>query len=409
MKWSKLLTLLLVLALFAGLAGTTAKKLWHGIPLGLDLQGGFDVLYEVLPTENQPVTREGVLATQRALENRVNAIGAREPNITIEGSNRIRVQLAGVENQEEAKRILGEPAKLEFRAPDDKTVLLTGADLKPNARFQQDSQTGQVVVAVEFKEPKKLQDVTTQYLGQPMGIYLNGRQLSKPTIQSIISTGTAQITGLRDAKEATELANLLNAGALPYPIKELSSMSVGATLGQAALEKTMYAAGVAFVLIFVFMIVFYRLPGLIANIALLMYMYLLIAVFRGMDIVLTLPGLAALILGVGMAVDVNIITYERIKDEFRSGKTLLSSIIMGQKRSMPTIIDANTTSLIAGAIMFWFGSGQVRGFAVAHMISILATFLTAVLLSRWMLILLARSNLVKNPWWFGARKESEAK
>jgi SecD/SecF fusion protein len=124
---------------------------------------------------------------------------------------------------------------------------------------------------------------------------------------------------------------------------------------------------------------------------------------------LTLPGLAALILGVGMAVDVNIIAYERMKDEFRGGKTLLSSVIMGQKRSLPTIIDANTTSLIAGAIMFLVGSGQVRGFAVAHIISILATFLTAVLLSRWMLILLVRSNLIQNPWWFGASKGGDAK
>ncbi|WP_018130836.1 protein translocase subunit SecD [Effusibacillus pohliae] len=408
MKWSKLITLLIVLALFAGLAGMTTKRLWDGIPLGLDLQGGFDVLYEVLPADNQPVTREGVLATQRALENRVNALGVREPNITIEGTNRIRVQLAGVENQEEAKRILGEPAKLEFRAPDDKTVLLTGADLKPNARYQQDPNTGRPEVAVEFADPKKLQDVTTKYLGQQMGIWLNGRMLSKPFIQAVISDGKAVINGMASPKEANELATLLNAGALPYPIKELSSMSVGATLGQAALQKTLYAAGIAFILIFVFMLVVYRLPGLIANIALLMYMYLLVAVFRGMDIVLTLPGLAALVLGVGMAVDVNIIAYERMKDEFRAGKTLLSAVIMGQKRSLPTIIDANTTSLIAGAIMLWFGSGQVRGFAIAHIISILASFLTAVLLSRWMLLLLVRSNLVKNPWWFGAPKEGKA-
>lgn len=408
-KWNKLLTLLLVLVLFAGLAGTTTTKLWKGIALGLDLQGGFDVLYEVMPTEKDAVTYEGVVATQRALENRVNAIGVSEPNITIEGTNRIRVQLAGVTDQENAKKILGEPAKLEFRAPDDKTLLLTGGDLKPNARFQQDPQTGRIEIAVEFKDPKKLQDVTTKYLGQPMGIFLNDKQLSKPTIQNIISNGQAVITGMESPKEATDIANLLNAGALPYPIKELSSMSVGATLGQAALQKTMYAAGIAFVLIFAFMIAVYRIPGLIANVALLMYMYLLIAIFSGMHVVLTLPGLAALILGVGMAVDVNIIAYERMKDEFRSGKTLLSAVIMGQKRSLPTIIDANTTSLIAGAIMFLVGSGQVRGFAVAHIISILTTFLTAVLVSRWMLMLLVRSNLIKNPWWFGASKGGEAK
>ncbi|BCJ88134.1 protein translocase subunit SecD [Effusibacillus dendaii] len=409
MKWSKLVTLLLVVAVFAALAGTTTTKLWKGIQLGLDLQGGFDVLYQVQPTATDKVTPEGVIATQQALERRANAFGGSEPNISIEGTDRIRVQLAGIQNQDEAKRILGEPAKLEFRAPDDKTVLLTGADLKSNARYQQDPNTGAAVVAVEFKEPKKFEDVTTKYLGQQVGIFLNDKPLSKPKIETVISTGQAVITGMANPQEATRLAQLLNAGALPYPIKELSSMSVGATLGQAALQKTLYAAVVAFALIFAFMIVVYRLPGLIANIALLMYIYLLLAVFDGLKIVLTLPGLAALVLGVGMAVDVNIIAYERIKDEFRSGKTLLSSVIMGQKRSMRTIIDANTTSLIAGAIMFWFGTGQVRGFAIAHMISILVTFLTAVLLSRWMLQLLIRSNLVKNPWWFGASKKGAAK
>lgn len=401
-KWSKITTLLLILVLFFALAGTTAKKLWTGIPLGLDLQGGFDVLYQVEPTKDMPVTREGVLATRNAIENRVNALGVKEPEISVEGSDRIRVQLAGVKDQQEAKAIIGKPAKLEFRAPDGKTVLLTGADLKSNAKAVLDQQTNAPVVTVEFKEPQKFAAVTQKYLGQPVGIWLDGQLISDPVIQQVIAGGQAQITGQKTLKEAQQLADLLNAGALPYPIKELSSMAVGATLGQAALQNTLKAGVLAYVLIFVFMLIFYRLPGLVANLALLMYIYVIILVFRGLGIVLTLPGLAALILGVGIAVDVNIISYERIKDEFQAGKTLLSAIIMGEKRSLPTIIDANITSLIAAGLLFWFGSGQVRGFAVAEVISILSSFLTAVLLSRWMLMLLVRSNLVKNPWWFGA-------
>jgi preprotein translocase subunit SecD len=401
-KWSKIISLLLVLVLFFALAGTTAKKLWTGIPLGLDLQGGFDVLYQVQPTKDQPVTREGVLATRNAIENRVNALGVKEPEISIEGNDRIRVQLAGVKDQQEAKEIIGKPAKLEFRAPDGKTVLLTGKDLKSNATAVLDQQTGAPVVTVEFKDPQAFAKVTQKYLGQPVGIWLDNQLISNPVIQQVIGGGQAQITGEKTLKDAQTLANLLNAGALPYPIKELSSMAVGATLGQAALKDTLKAGYIAFALIFLFMLVFYRIPGLVANIALMMYVYLIIAVFKGLGIVLTLPGLAALILGVGIAVDVNIIAYERIKDEFAQGKTLLSSVIMGQKRSLPTIIDANITSLIAAALLFWFGSGQVRGFAVAEVISILASFLTAVLLSRWMLMLVVRSNLIKNPWWFGA-------
>jgi preprotein translocase subunit SecD len=407
-KWSRFIGFLLIVVLFFALALPTYNGIWGGITLGLDLQGGFDVLYEVQKgTNGEEVTPEGVKATLEAIERRVDKAGISEPNIQKEGENRIRVQLAGVFDQEEAKRMLVKTAELRFLNPAGEPVAY-GKDLKSNAKYVTDPNTGAPQVAVEFKDPDLFKDITTKYLGQPLAIELDGKIITAPTIQQVIHTGQAVINGQKDAKEATELANLLNAGALPYPLKEISSFRVSPSLGEEALTKTMYAGLVAFILIFAFMLIYYRLPGLIACIALVMYAYLLFAAVNFMGITLTLPGLAALVLGIGMAVDVNIIAAERMKDEFRAGKSTLSAVIMGQKRSMPTIIDANITSIIAGILMYWFGTGQIKSFAVAHIISVLATFITAVLISRLMLQLLVRSNLIKNPWWFGAPRKKGA-
>ncbi|MGZ4112448.1 MAG: protein translocase subunit SecD [Tumebacillaceae bacterium] len=410
-KWSRFLGFLMIVVLFFGLAIPTYNKIWNGITLGLDLKGGFDVLYQVLPTDpKKPVTTEGLKAMEDAISNRISAIS--EPMITLEGTDRIRVQLAGVFDQNQAKKLIVQSADLEFTAVDASgkptgKPLATGKDIESNAKYVTDSQTGQAQVAIQFKDPSLWKSITTQLLQKQLGIVLDGKVISAPVVQTIMYDGKSVISGNFDAKSATQLANYLNAGALPYPMKELSSMGVSATLGAEALHSTLIAGLVAFALILVFMVAIYRLPGLIAMIALLMYTYLLFAVVRFMGITLTLPGLAALILGVGMAVDVNIIAIERMKDEFRNGKSLLSAVIMGQKRSLPTIIDANITSIIAGFIMYAFGTGQIKSFAVAHIISVLATFITAVMISRGMLQLLVRSGLIKNPWWYGAPRKKE--
>ncbi|MGB8954298.1 MAG: protein translocase subunit SecD [Tumebacillaceae bacterium] len=399
-KWSRLLGFLLIVVLFFALAVPTYKNIWGGITLGLDLQGGFDVLYQVKDSPTDKVTMEGLKATKNAIEKRIDSNGIAEPNITIEGTDRIRVQIAGQFDQNEAKKMLVQTPKLEFKAPDG-TVLATGADIKSNAQFVTDPQTGAPQVSIEFKEASKFADMTRTYVGQQIAIYLDDKLIQNPRVSEPILTGKGVI-GQTDPKEARAMANYLNAGALPYPLQEISSYSVSPTLGDEALHMTLYAGLISFLLILVFMVVYYRIPGLIAMIALLMYAYLLFAVVHLMGITLTLPGLAALILGIGMAVDVNIIAIERMKDEFRQGKSLLSAVIMGQKRSMPTIIDANITSIIAGFIMYFMGTGQVASFAVAHIISVLATFLTAVLISRLLLQLFVRSNLVRNTWWYGA-------
>lgn len=406
--WQKLILFFLFIALFGALAGWTTPKVLHRVVLGLDLQGGFDVLYQIVPPAGQKVDQQAVKATIAALDRRINALGVSEPLIQVEGSDRIRVQLAGVFDQQKAKEMLGKPAVLEFKAPDG-TVLLTGKDLKSNARYETDPQTNAPVVAVEFQDPAKFRDITQKYLYQQIAIVLDGQVISAPQVKTVIPDGRAVIEGEKTPDDAIRLANLLNAGALPYPLKELSSTAVGPTLGQAALHKTMVAAAVAVALIFLFMVIVYRIPGLVADISLLAYMYLSLLVFAGLKVTLTLPGLAALVLGAGMAVDANIITYERIRDEYRMGKSLLSSFIVGSRKSLRTILDSNLTTVIAGVVLYLFGTGSVRGFAVALIVSIVISMLTAVFLSRWLLHLLVTSNLLARPGWYGLREGGQGR
>jgi preprotein translocase subunit SecD len=400
-KGSRLLSFLILVAIILGVAATTTARLWHHIVLGLDLQGGFDVLYQI-GNGKQPVSSDAVQATVAALMRRANALGVAEPVIEVEGKDRVRVELAGVKDPNEARTILGKPAKLEFVTEDGK-VVMTGQDLESNAQYQPNPTTNAPEVAIQFKDPTKFAKITQDNLGKRLAIVLDGKIIDAPVVQSVIPNGQAVITGLPSPAAATELAKLLNAGALPYPLTELSSMTVGPSLGMAALHQTLLAAAAAVALIFLFMIVVYRIPGLIAVISLVAYMWLILGVFVGLKVTLTLPGLAALVLGVGMAVDANIITYERIKDEYRNGKSLLSSFVSGSRNAFRTIVDSNATTMIAGIVMYFYGTGTIRGFAVALIISIILSLLTAVAISRLLLNLLIKSNALRKPWWFGLK------
>ncbi|UOF88592.1 protein translocase subunit SecD [Fodinisporobacter ferrooxydans] len=408
-RWSRFIAFLLIVAIIFGVTGATTKKIWSKIPLGLDLRGGFDILYQIQPTKGQTVNSDAQKATIAALDERLAAMNYTDPVIQAEGTDRVRVQLAGVFDQKAVKSALVAEAKLEFRAPDDKTVLLTGKDLVNNAKYETDPQTNAPVVAVEFKDPKKFADITQKYLQQPIGIWLNDKLLSKPTVQTVIANGKATITGMSSPQEAIKLAQLLNAGALPFPLKQLSSTTVGPSLGESALHSTLVAGLIGIALIFLFMIVMYRIPGLIADCALVAYMFLILATFAGMHLTLTLPGLAALVLGVGMAVDANIITYERIKDELRNGKSILSASISGSRRALRTILDSNVTTLIAGIVMYYYGTGAIKSFAEALIAGIVVSLITAVFLSRLMLMLFMRSNLIKNIKWIFSGKGVQTK
>ncbi|MFS0822568.1 protein translocase subunit SecDF [Bacillus sp. 1P02SD] len=425
-KKGRIVVFFVLVLLFGALIGVTGTDTAKNIKLGLDLQGGFEILYEVKPAKKGDVIdKEALVSTVNALNNRVNVLGVNEPNIQIEGKDRVRVQLAGVEDQEKVREILSTQAKLTFRDVND-NVLLDGSQLAQNGAKQSFDEMGSPAVSLTVKNSDDLKNATQKVLdlapNNLMVIWLdfeegvdsfeaeskkpNPKYLSAATVRQVFNSKSVSIEGGNfTVDSAKELASLLNAGALPVDLEEIYSTSVGAKFGEQALNKTVFAGAIGIFLVLLFMLVFYRFPGLIAAITLSIFVYLNILVFDWMNAVLTLPGIAALILGVGMAVDANIITYERIKEEIRSGKSILSAYRTGNKNSFLTIFDANITTLLAGVVLFVFGTSAVKGFATMLIVSILLSFLTAVYGSRLLLGLWVNSKFLnKKPSWFGVKQ-----
>ncbi|SDM99520.1 protein translocase subunit SecDF [Sediminibacillus halophilus] len=424
-KRGRIVAFFLIVLIFAGTIGTTITGITKDIKLGLDLQGGFEVLYEVETLDgDSDVSMDTLEATTEALRERVDVLGVNEPNFNIEEPNRIRVQLAGVEDQNEARELLSTSAELSFRDVNDKEYL-NGDDLKENsARQDFDPNTNQPIVTLQLKDPSKFADVTRQISQMPdnrLVIWMDYEEgdsfeeeskkedpkyISAPAVNQTLNTSNVQISGNFTVDSAQRLADILNAGSLPVNLTEVYSTSVGAQFGQQALDKTVFAGFIGVALIFLFMMIYYRFPGVIASVTLSIYIYLILLVFEWMNGVLTLPGIAALILGVGMAVDANIITYERIKEELKTGKSVQSAFKAGNKNSLSTILDANITTMIAAAVLFIFGTSSVKGFATMLIISILVSFITAVYGTRLFLGLWVNSRFLnKRPGWFGVKSK----
>lgn len=381
----------------------TTPNLMKNVRLGLDLKGGFEILYEATPIDaSRPLTRDALVQTARALEERANALKVAEPEVITEGTNRIRARIAGVTNQEEVRAIMKKPAELSFRGPDG-TKELVGPDFKEGAAKVQFGQTNQPEIHIEVNDKDRWRDVSQRLLGQPLSIYLDETLLSAPVVQGVFTDGRATISGNYTFEEAQQLAQVINMGALPLNLTEKYTVSVGATLGQLSLEQTVYAGVIATICILLFMAAYYRVPGMIANVTLIAYIWSLLGVFYLLKATLTLPGIAAFVLGIGMAVDANVITYERIKEEIRSGKSIMSSLRAGSKSSFRTIMDANVTTIIAGAVLYYIGNGAIQGFALTLILSILLSILTNVFLSRLLLHLLIRANIFAKPGYYGVK------
>ncbi|MED3935159.1 protein translocase subunit SecDF [Priestia megaterium] len=418
---------LLVLLVFSTI-GTTMTGITKDIKLGLDLQGGFEILYKVSPAKKGDVIDKKALnSTVEALRQRVDVLGVSEPSIQIEGNDRIRVQLAGVTNQKQARDLLSTQANLTFRDVNDK-VLMDGTDLAQGGAKQSFDQSNQPSVSLKLKNAKKFEKITRELSQKPapnnlIVIWLdyeegkdsyqkeatkqNPKYLSAASVSSVLTQPDVEISGGNfTVKSATQLAELLNAGSLPVKLDELYSTSVGAQFGEEALHTTILAGIIGIGIIFLYMLFFYRLPGLIAIITLSFYVYLNLLVFDLMHVVMTLPGIAALILGVGMAVDANIITYERIKDELKTGRSVISAYRAGNRRSLATIFDANITTMLAALVLFFYGQSSVKGFATTLMIGIVLSFITAVYGTRLLMSLLVNSRWFdKKPGYFGVKKE----
>ncbi|GGC92670.1 protein translocase subunit SecDF [Thalassobacillus devorans] len=432
-KRGRIIAFFLVVLILAGTIGTTITGVTKDIKLGLDLQGGFEILYEVKPLdENQEVNEKVLEVTARSLEERVNVLGISETNIDIEEPNRIRVQLAGVDDQTQARELLSTTAHLSFRDAEDNEYM-NGSDLVEGSASQSYSETNSPIVTLQVKDPSKFYEVSkeissipedpnTPYPDDVMVIWMDfdeetsfGEEYGKEDPKYISAPGFSngpirskniQITGDFTVEEAKRLADILNAGSLPADLEEMYSTSVGAQFGEQAMSKTIYAGFIGIGIIFLYMMFYYRFPGVIATVTLSVYIYLILLIFEWMNGVLTLPGIAALILGVGMAVDANIITYERIKEELKSGKSVLAAFRSGNQHSLSTIFDANITTMIAAIVLFTFGTSSVKGFATMLIVSILVSFITAVYGSRLFLGLWVKSRFLnKRPGWFGVKRE----
>lgn len=405
MNAKRFVAFLLIVVLTLGAVAITSPHLVKQIRLGLDLKGGFEILYVATPIdENGTVTKASLKETARSLQKRIDKQGIAEPDITTEGEDRIRVRIAGVTDEEKVRETLKKPANLLFKGPDG-TVELDGRDFVPGgATVQYDN--NQPIVAIKLQSAEKFGEVTKKLLGSSLGIYLDDEMISNPRIDTVINQDTAVITGRFTFEEANNLANTINLGALPLNLTEKYTQSVGASLGQLSLDQTVKAGIIASVIILAFMLIFYRLPGVVASITIVTYVWLLLLAFYLMKATLTLPGIAAFVLGVGMAVDANIIMYERIKEEIRSGKSMLSSLRAGSKHSFRTIMDANITNIIASGVLYTFGNGGIRGFALTAIMSTIISIITNIFFSRLLIHLLIRSNLFTKPAYYGV-KEAE--
>jgi preprotein translocase subunit SecD len=410
----RLIAFVLVVAFTFGIMAWTTPGLLDKTKLGLDLKGGFEILYEAQPlTEGGTVTKQSLIQTAHSLEKRANKSGVGEPEVLTEGKNRIRVKIAGVADEDKLRDLMKRPSNLEFRSAqgcasdtDYCRVELTGAEFVEGAAKVETDSMNNPLVAIKVKDKAKLAEISQRLYQKRLAIVLDGEVLTDPVVQAALTDGSAVIEGQNTRAEAQNLADVINLGALPLKLTEKYTQSVGATLGQKSLNDTLLAGAIASVLILIFMIVFYRIPGMVASFCILAYVWMLMGVFWLLGATLTLPGIAAFILGIGIAVDSNIITAERIKDELRSGKTLTSSLRAGAKNSFRTVIDAHITNVIAGAVLYFMGQGAVKGFALVLIWSIVINIVTNVFFPRLLLHLLIQSGRFKKLWYYGV-KESE--
>ncbi len=370
---------------------------------GLDLEGGVYVLLEAETTGDEEKDRDAVERAMTIIRSRIDELGVTEPVLQREGERRIRIELPGIEDQAQAMEAIGRTAMLTFQSPDGE-VLLTGANLE-TAHFTR-GQYNEPIVTLEFDSEgaQMFAEATQRHLNEPLSIYLDDELVSAPMVQSVITDGNAIITGIPSAEEANTIAMLLRSGALPVDLSELETRSIGPLLGENALGLSFTAGMIGLLLVLVFMVVVYRFAGLVADISLVVYLGLVFLMLSGLNATITLPGLAGLILSIGMAVDANVLIFERIKEEIRDGKTMLTAINSGFDRAFGAILDANITTIIAALVLLFIASGPVRGFAVVLLVGVICSLLAALVLTRFLLRLAARSKMIKSSKYLGIKE-----
>ena len=379
-----LCTLAIILFAFVGykgaeVAGWRIKPFSETITKGLDLQGGVSVVMEI---QDEEVSKEDLEKTKEQLSLRVNKIGVAETVVSTEGDRRIRIDIPAQVDSGEIVESLGKTGELTFKSPKG-DVILTGQDV--NKAIATSDENGLPQVALELNEEgtKKFADATKEYLGQSISVNMDDEVLTNPTVNSVITNGSAVITGSKSADDAKRLAGLINAGALPVTVKAASVKTVGAQLGEEALPNALKAALIGIGLIFVFMIIYYRVPGAIACLALTLFIALILFLFGEIGVTLTLPGIAGVLLTIGMAVDANVLIFERIREELKKGVSIRSAVEKGFENATSSIMDSNITTIIAALVLYFLGSGTVKGFAITLLVGIVVSLFTALIVTKF--------------------------
>ena len=414
MKKSKAAVILaVILAAFVGLAyyasiilSSTGIGEDMSIPLGLDLSGGVSITYQVV---DENPSAEDMSDTIYKLQKRVDSYST-EASVYQVGDDRITVEIPGVQDANEILEDLGNPGSLEFQMPDG-TVFMTG-DMVADAQAATQTDTygnKEYVVALKLTDEgaKIFGEVTSENIGKNLPIVYDGETISYPRVQTAITGGEAQITGMADFEEAETLATQIRIGSLSLQLSELESSVVGAQLGSQAIASSLKAGAIGLAIVMVFMIVMYAVPGIAASLALAIYTTLVIATLYLFDITLTLPGIAGIILGIGMAVDANVIVFARIREEIATGKSVQTSMKIGFQKAMSAILDGNITTLIASVVLMALGSGTVKGFAYTLMIGIILSLFTAMVVTRYILYSLYALGL-KSEKLYGRAKERKS-
>jgi len=408
----------ITLVIFIAILAFCGYTLFHGLSVGiydignigdhvhygLDLTGGVNVVLQAEATDDSGITSEKMDSTVAAIKKRVDSMGVSEAQVSKQGEDRIRVSIPSVQDQQQALDMIGKTAQLEFVGPDGE-VILTGKDVVDSKAVQQKSSSGleEAVVTLKFNDEgtQLFADATQKYLNQQISIKLDDEVISSPKVNVAITNGEAVIEGMADMEEAGNLAELIRGGALPVKLSPIEVTTIGPTLGQDSLNQSLIAGAIGIAAVLLFMLVMYRGLGFIADLALIIYIMLDLILMVFANVTLTLPGIAGIILSVGMAVDANVIIFERIKDESRSGKSINAAIDAGFKRAMGTIIDSNVTTLIAGFVLFFMGSGSVQGFAVTLILGIIVSLLTAVIITKHLTKLVIGTHLFGSGKFYG--------
>lgn len=379
------------------LGGYHYKSFGEVINKGLDLQGGVSIVEQVTGTKP---TAEVMQSTITRLEQRVNKLGVSETSVAQEGTDKIRIQVPGKFNSQDVVDTIGKTGKLRFVGPDNKDVI-TGSDVK-KASVGTDSTTGKPVVDLQLYDAgaKKFAAATKQFLGQAITIYMDNDKIDAPTVNDVIPNGQAQIS-CTTVDEAKKLSNLISSGALPVTLKVAQQQVVGATLGATALPSSVRAGVVGIAIILVLMFLWYRRPGIMADFGLILFVYLVLALFVGINATLSLSGIAAFLLTVGMAVDANVLIFARIKEELEAGKSIKSATDAGFKNALSSIVDSNANTVIAGLVLYFVGAGIVKGFALTLIIGVLVSLFTALFVTKHLIRWALEVKLINKPEHFG--------